>query len=120
MRTVGDEDDEVNKLARGLDRTSSMRAGTVNVICRSVCMDQHPKYPSAQSYKLVQAYPFPTAYNICRTSAVGCTLLCFLKVITICYLQAKLNFLSDVVLCLGGSLDGTMCHCYAEYSTSRT
>ena len=32
MHTVGDEDDEVNKLARGLDRTSSMRAGTINVI----------------------------------------------------------------------------------------
>jgi hypothetical protein len=29
MHTVGDEDDEVNALARGLDRTCSMRAGTV-------------------------------------------------------------------------------------------
>ena len=43
MHTVGDEDDEVNKLARGLDRTSSMRAGIVNVIFRSVCMDQQPQ-----------------------------------------------------------------------------
>jgi hypothetical protein len=43
MHTVGDEDDEVNKLARGLDRTSSMRAGTINVIFSSVCMDLDPK-----------------------------------------------------------------------------
>ena len=43
MHTIGDEDDEVNKLARGLDRTSSMRAGTINVIFSFVCMDLHPK-----------------------------------------------------------------------------
>ena len=41
MHTVGDEDDEVNKLARGLDRTSSMRAGTINVIFGSECMDHY-------------------------------------------------------------------------------
>jgi hypothetical protein len=29
MHTVGDEDEEVNTLARGLDRTCSMRTGTV-------------------------------------------------------------------------------------------
>jgi hypothetical protein len=43
MHTVGDEDDEVNKLARGLDRTSSMRAGTINVIFFFFCMDRQPK-----------------------------------------------------------------------------
>jgi hypothetical protein len=31
MHTVGAEDEEVNTLARGLDRTSSMRTGKVNV-----------------------------------------------------------------------------------------
>jgi hypothetical protein len=32
MHTVGDEDEEVNALARGLDRTCSMRTGTVCAI----------------------------------------------------------------------------------------